>query len=682
MRGWSIPKLGKSQHFELDNDYYKVTVQKGNILDYTIQREAGKLVVRHDNGGSIAVADRTDGKCSLKELGLGTDSYNVKYLDKNLMAGYKNDGAGIYVAATENESDNLVFIDCADKVVTAGQGEDTVYVFKSQNTVLKGDSGNDVLTAFGGADNMLVGGTGDDSYKVISSLGHGKTITIEQHGASEYDSDILILSKVKKKDISYSLDGTGLVLTNKNNNGQIKINNYLEQGLEKIVFSDGVLSEKQVFGILQDLRGNQKTGLDVIKSFMHSLDITAKSGMSALDEAIKICSQGKYSSAASLINEFTTLCTSKAGNSEDECKDFLKKYCGIDLDNADTGAITGYDAGGLKVKTATSIVKEDKNISVDNFAYNPYALKQEIVPIYNYKSSNGYTTHGISDQKQNHYVYKNNGITYYWNESNWASLGIDINVGRQIVGAVITSWAGASMDLISESYGLHFNGKGSKLAKAADGSRIIYINLFNDANNGAVATQSSSYRYVGYKETMYQSLNLNAKYFPSVITDINGDTVSNKSWSSGFIDRTIAHEFTHGVMSANIDCFHTLPQYIIEGAAELVHGIDDERQNTILNFIKNSQNISAVFNTSGNIGTMTYAGGYVLLRYLAKQAADYLNSSTMNSYMAGNDIANPQYFDSVTKAELSFNKGTNDIGMLSYNTADHDKKIMVFGANA
>lgn len=681
MRWWSISRLGESQHVELDNDYYKVTVKKGTILDYTIQREAGRLVVRHDNGGSVAVADKTDGNCSLEELGLGADNYNIKYLDRNLMAGYKNDGAGIYVAATENESDNLVFIDCADKVVTAGQGEDTVYVIKSQNTVLKGDSGNDVLTAFGGADNTLVGGTGDDVYKVISSLGRGNTITIEQRGASEYDNDILILSKVKKKDISYSLDGTCLVLTNKNNNGQIKINNYLEQGLEKIVFSDGVLSEKQVFGILQDLRGNQKTGLDVIKSFMHSLDITAKSGMSALDEAIKICSQGKYSSAASLINEFTTLCTSKAGNTE-ECKDFLKKYCGIDLDNSDTGAITGYDAGGLKVKTAISIVKEDKNISVDNFAYNPYALKQESVPIYNYNSSNGHATHGISDQKQNHYVYKNNGITYYWNESNWASLGIDINVGRQIVGAVIKSWASASMDLISESYGLHFDDKGSKLAKAADGSRIMYINLFNDANNWAVATQASTYRYVGYKETVYQSINLNAKYFPSVITDINGDTVSNKSWSSGFIDRTIAHEFTHGVMSANIDCFQTLPKYIVEGAAELVHGIDDERQNTILNFIKNSQSISDVFNTSSNIGTMTYAGGYVLLRYLAKQAADYLNSSTMNSYMAGNDIANPQYFDSVTKAELSFNKGTNDIGMLSYSTADHDKKIMVFGAKA
>lgn len=165
MRWWSISRLGESQHFELDNDYYKVTVKKGTILDYTIQREAGRLVVRHDNGGSVAVADKTDGNCSLEELGLGADNYNIKYLDRNLMAGYKNDGAGIYVAATENESDNLVFIDCADKVVTAGQGEDTVYVIKSQNTVLKGDSGNDVLTAFGGADNTLVGGTGDDVYK-------------------------------------------------------------------------------------------------------------------------------------------------------------------------------------------------------------------------------------------------------------------------------------------------------------------------------------------------------------------------------------------------------------------------------------------------------------------------------------------------------------------------------------
>ena len=42
----------------------------------------------------------------------------------------------------------------------------------------------------------------------------------------------------------------------------------------------------------------------------------------------------------------------------------MKTYCGIDLTNDDTGAITGADAGGSVVnKTATSIVPEDGDLT-------------------------------------------------------------------------------------------------------------------------------------------------------------------------------------------------------------------------------------------------------------------------------------------------------------------------------
>ena len=37
---------------------------------------------------------------------------------------------------------------------------------------------------------------------------------------------------------------------------------------------------------------------------------------------------------------------------------FLRDYCGIILDNADTGAITGWDAGGLSIKTADNVIGE------------------------------------------------------------------------------------------------------------------------------------------------------------------------------------------------------------------------------------------------------------------------------------------------------------------------------------
>lgn len=46
-----------------------------------------------------------------------------------------------------------------------------------------------------------------------------------------------------------------------------------------------------------------------------------------------------------------------------DAETFLKEKCGIILDNADTGAITGADAGGSTTKTAESIVPESGKAS-------------------------------------------------------------------------------------------------------------------------------------------------------------------------------------------------------------------------------------------------------------------------------------------------------------------------------
>ena len=76
---------------------------------------------------------------------------------------------------------------------------------------------------------------------------------------------------------------------------------------------------------------------DVIKNFMASLDQTNLSGESALDEAISACSNGAFSTIQEAIDQMVSDCrTSSSANA------FLADYCGIDLNNADTGAITGY----------------------------------------------------------------------------------------------------------------------------------------------------------------------------------------------------------------------------------------------------------------------------------------------------------------------------------------------------
>lgn len=95
-----------------------------------------------------------------------------------------------------------------------------------------------------------------------------------------------------------------------------------------------------------------------------------------------------------------------------------------------------------------------------------------------------------------------------------------------------------------------------------------------------------------------------------------------------YLDRTIAHEFTHAVMSANISCFGKLPLYVKEGTAELTHGIDDERGGVIVDLLTNRRStLQNVFDTGGSQNgdlfeiNAPYAAGYMLMRYLAKQGA-------------------------------------------------------------
>lgn len=100
--------------------------------------------------------------------------------------------------------------------------------------------------------------------------------------------------------------------------------------------------------------------------------------------------------------------------------------------------------------------------------------------------------------------------------------------------------------------------------------------LFDGAD--ALAYVEHAYNSKGDATKLTLSVNLDF-YKDMDQTDPNGYT----SASAGNLDRTIAHEFTHAVMAANINNFHSLPKYIKEGAAEYTHGIDDFRKYTIDN---------------------------------------------------------------------------------------------------
>ena len=97
--------------------------------------------------------------------------------------------------------------------------------------------------------------------------------------------------------------------------------------------------------------GSVKTQQEVIRTFMRSLNDTTLKGGKAFDAAIKKASGSKFKNFAAVKKKF--LADHQAAKN---WHTFLVEKCGIILDNADTGAISGSDAGGSKAKTGTDIL--------------------------------------------------------------------------------------------------------------------------------------------------------------------------------------------------------------------------------------------------------------------------------------------------------------------------------------
>ena len=348
--------------------------------------------------------------------------------------------------------------------------------------------------------------------------------------------------------------------------------------------------------------GGVGSALESVKGFMGALNMTSSSGMAALDEAVAAASGGVFANAQALIDSYISDMSSNSGTSADQQKAFLKEYCGIDLDNEDTGAITGKDAGGDTVKTAASVVPET-------------------IPA----SSWTMPTSGSSTFK---------GLTINWNTSSlqaltattgtYGTIGTTVADQEKVISALNSEWMTSCLNLIADSFDMSFEDSGATV-------RTINLNFINDGSgpkkdalawvtNGSVGGVTRS---LDLTFNMYYYSNLSS-------TDNSGsDTVTHQTE----LDRTLAHELTHAVMGANINNFSNLPAYIKEGAAELVHGIDDQRAASIKQMADTS-NAAAIRSaletgdsTAGNVsigtagGESAYALGFVLLRYMAHQSA-------------------------------------------------------------
>ena len=176
---------------------------------------------------------------------------------------------------------------------------------------------------------------------------------------------------------------------------------------------------------------------------------------------------------------------------------------------------------------------------------------------------------------------------------------------QMINAALYSEWIPNSLESIKNSLGLDFAN--------SNGVKEIGVYFSNESGNTlAYVTNWSS----GGKATEL-AMTVNMDFY----NNLDKDDVNGKSGTpgSGYLDRTIVHELTHAVMASNITGFKNLYSCIKEGAAEVVHGIDDFRTGDILTFASSASDINSNLDKSTGAAddVKHYAGGYVMYRYMA-----------------------------------------------------------------
>ena len=329
------------------------------------------------------------------------------------------------------------------------------------------------------------------------------------------------------------------------------------------------------------------TQQEVIKKFMAALDTTDKKGEAALDEAIKNCST--FNSFKELKTALIRDC--KAAGADN----FLKTYCGIDYSTDDTGAITGSDAGGSKSKTETDVVPENGNLDMSF-------------------TGDSFVVDGLT-------VELGDGKTFD-----------DLNTTEKFIWQGLkTWWVKGALDLIAESYGDNFSFTSNSSATV----NKIAVSFYTE-NGGALAITINSYNTSTGKTTAL-TVKPNLYYY----SGLENDTA--KAYAE--FSNTIAHEFTHAIMYANIlsePVMHSLPGFVKEGLAELTIGAEKFRSYSIKDLAANPSKFESEFDVTktGTGEDFMYAGGFIFFRYLARQAGDLTITNTTDSVVQtfrGND---------------------------------------------
>lgn len=310
------------------------------------------------------------------------------------------------------------------------------------------------------------------------------------------------------------------------------------------------------------------TQQEVIKAFNQSLNNTNLSGRAALDEAVQASSD--FSNYQEVANKFI-----EDQRAATNWHRFLVEKCGIILDNADTGAISGSDAGSGIEKTKTTIIPCEGDAS--------------------YPSGSSFTVDGLT-------IY---GIP---------AKSRLTEAQQYVVQGLYSWWIRDSLALIKESYGYSFTDVNTTNSRL----KLKFVNDTEGEYKGTLAYVSFDAEDGKSFESRVLCVNM-AWFNDADLTDRHGTIEYGLQ-----LDRTLVHELVHGLMASNVNYFCDLPNFLLEGGtAELIHGIDDERYEDIINVALDTDTFRKILTpTYVDSVNEVYTGGYIFMRYYAKQASD------------------------------------------------------------
>ncbi len=488
----------------------------------------------------------------------------------------------------------------------------------TKKIIIKGNKqANTILAGSGGSE--IYGGKGNDiiyggSGKDVFNYASGDGNDVIGSYASGKDMIRITSGKLNKATVS----GNDVVL--QVGSGRITIKNGKGKKLS-IAMGKKAAAKTYTYG------SSVKTQQAVILQFVESLASTQKTGEAAMDEALKQFGYTSFQALKNRLNKDRSNFYSGYWSSTTIGEKFLMDYCGIRLNNKDVGAITSSDAGGSIEKTAASIVAESTAAAKLSAAQ--------------YKS---FTKNGL---KVN-ITYADTYNSYFFDDD--ASF---LNKQKLIVRNLYSWWIGDALKLVNDSLGVNFtDGRAS----------VKELNVvFKDDYYGKPVTLSAQ-TDMGRASNLTLTINMR-NYAKLKSGDKNGASDDN---TAVYLDRQIADALAEAALAANVNYFYDLPDYVQTGLIGLVTGLDDRSKSQL------SENASSSLDFNYLDGQ---ADGYILLRYLARQAARSTLPANLTNTGDGQTVTAKAGFKG------TFNAGEYSSTVKTINVSAAKKAVTIKGNN-